>query len=116
MTLIWTKNLSALKTITANGTGHSHLLLSGLNVFLSVIDYGFGLKTFSQFKLLKADRVHNINRIVVLETRKDLPSMTVRYLWDLLRKIQSIHFMMLSKVDPSHVWAKQNGRCSTSVI
>ena len=50
---------------------------------LSVIDYGLGLTTMSQTKLLKLDRVQNEAMRVILGTTKDTPTEAMRFVLDL---------------------------------
>ena len=47
---------------------------------LSVIDYGLSLTTMAQINLLKLDRVQNEAMRVILETTKDTPTETMRFM------------------------------------
>ena len=77
------KGLSVPKAVAAKGIGQSHLFLLYQNVVLSVIDYGLGLTTMSQTKLLKLDRVQNEAMRVILGTTKDTPTEAMRFVLDL---------------------------------
>ena len=64
--------------------GSEHLLfMLYQSVILSVIGYGLGLTTLSQFNLLKLNRVQNEAMRVILGTTKDTPIEPMRYLLDL---------------------------------
>ena len=134
------KGLSALKAMASKGIEQRHLFLLYQSVILSVIDYCLGLTTLSQSNLLKLDRVQNEAMRVILETTKDTPIETMRYLLDLpsmkqdirwsksrrisMRcRIPRIHSTMLSKKkrgvdwqEASHGWAKQNNQSSMCAV
>ena len=74
------KGLFVLKVMASKGSEQRQLFLLYQSVILSVIDYGLGLTTLSQSNLLKLDRVQNE---AILETTKDTPIQTMRYLLDL---------------------------------
>ena len=78
------KGLSTSKKARASkGIEKRHLFLLYQSVILSVIDYGLGLITLSQFNLLKLDRVQNEAMRVILGTTKDTAIEIMRYLLDL---------------------------------
>ena len=52
-------------------------------MILSVIDYGLGHTTLSQFSLLKLDRMQSKAMRIILGTTKDTPIEAMRYLLDL---------------------------------
>ena len=91
------KGLSTLKAMASKGIDQRHLFLLYQSVVLSVIDYGLGLTTLSQFNLLKLDRVQNEAMRVILGTTKDTPIETMRYLLN-LPSMETIHKMEQVKV------------------
>ena len=87
-------------------------------MILSVIDYGLGLTTLSQFNLLKLDRVQNKAMRVILGT-KDTPIETMRYLLD-LSSVETRHKMeqvkaylnaMQNPKNPLHDAVKEEKGC-----
>ena len=134
------KALSALKVMASKGIEQRHLFLLYQSVILSVIDYGLGLTTLSQSNLLKLESVQKEAMRVILETTKDTPIETIRYLLDLLsiktrHKVEQVKAYLNAMQNPnnplhdalkeekgcrlargSHGWAKQNNQSSMCAV
>ena len=69
--------------MAAKGIEQRHLVLLYQSAVVSVTDYGLGLTTMAQTKLLKLDRVQNEAMRVILGTTKDTPTETMKFMLDL---------------------------------
>ena len=120
------KELSTLKATASKRIEQRHLFLWYQSVILSVIDYGLGFTTLSQFNLLKFDRVQNEAMKVILETTRDTPIEAMRYLLELSsmetrHKVEQVKAYLCAMKKPlhdavkavSHGWAKQKSQSST---
>ena len=101
--------------MTSKGIEQRHLFLLYQSVILSVIDYGMGLTTLSQSKMLKLDRVQNEATRVILGTTKDTPIENMRYLLDLpsmesRHKVEQVNAMQNPK-NPLHDSVKEEKGC-----
>ena len=65
------RRLSTLRAMAAKGIAQRDLFLLYQSVILFVSDYGLGLTTQSQSKLLKFDKAQNESTRVILRTSKD---------------------------------------------
>ena len=98
------KGMSVSKTMAVKGIKQRHLILLFQGVILSIIDYGPGLDTLSQFSLQKFDRVQSYAMRVVLGTTKDT---SIEAMWYLLR-LSPVETKYNVKQVEAHFYLMQN--------